>query len=123
VLAVAAIWLALHNPEVRTGEGNVYPCSAAYDTVLFDADNVPGGEPPVDGDEAGSRCRDVGQAGFAEAVGVGTGSVLMTALASFTALRASRARRERTASGTPQPSSGGHRPLMARRIPGGGSDA
>jgi hypothetical protein len=45
-LAVIAIWLVLHNPQVdNTSLGDDQPCAAPYDTVLNHPDNVPGGEP------------------------------------------------------------------------------
>jgi hypothetical protein len=88
-LAVTAIWLVLHNPTIDATSRGDYVCLAPYDTVLNDADNMPGGEPPPDADEIGARCRDLGGARFSQGVGVGGGAVVLAAL---TALLARRSR-------------------------------
>jgi hypothetical protein len=87
-LAVTAIWLVLHNPTIDdTSRGDDYTCLAPYDTVLNDADNMPGGEPPPDADQIGARCRDLGEVRFAQGVGVGGGAVVLAALTALLALR------------------------------------
>jgi len=62
--AVAAGWLLLHNPTVASTSLGHYTCSAPYDTVLNDADNVPGGEPPPDADEVEASCLESAQSRF-----------------------------------------------------------
>lgn len=87
-LAATAIWLVLHNPTIDgTSRGEDYTCLAPYDTVLNDADNLPGGEPPPDAEVIGARCRDLGEARFAQGVGVGGGAVVVAALTALIALR------------------------------------
>ncbi|MFL6131609.1 MAG: hypothetical protein ACJ72A_02335 [Nocardioidaceae bacterium] len=88
ILAAIAIWLVLHNPTVDdTSLGDGYPCSAPYDTVLNDADNVPGGEPPADADEVEARCVDVGQARFGQGLVAGAAAVLLAAVTAVPAMR------------------------------------
>lgn len=58
-----------------------------YDTVLNDADNVPGGEPATDGTGIASRCSSVGQARFNLALGAGVMAVLFGFIATRLALR------------------------------------
>ena len=86
-LAITAIWLVLHNPTIEGTSRGDYACLAPYDTVLNDADNMPGGEPPPDGDEIGARCRDAGEARFAQGVGVGGGAAVLAALTALSARR------------------------------------
>ena len=87
-LAVTAIWLVLHNPTIdATSRGDDYTCLAPYDTVLNDADNLPGGEPPPDAAVIGARCRTLGEARFAQGAGVGGGAVVLAALTALIALR------------------------------------
>src|SRR3954465_12568205 len=78
LLAVLAGWLLLHNPTIDgTSRGDAYSCAAPYDTVLNDADNVPGGEPATDADDIAARCRSAGQDRFGLAVGVGVLGLLL----------------------------------------------
>ena len=82
VLALAAVWLVLHNPSIDgTSRGDDYTCVAPYDTVLNGHDNVPGGEPPPDSDRIASRCRAAGERWFAAGVATGAaaGVVLVVA--------------------------------------------
>jgi hypothetical protein len=88
--AVAAAWLLLHNPTVESTSQGRYTCSAPYDTVLFDADNVPGGEPPADADVVEARCTDLGAARFRQG---SLAAAAAAALAALTALSAVRGRR------------------------------
>src|SRR3954470_14011295 len=81
VVALVAVWLLLHNPTVKSTSLGHYTCSAPYDTVLFDADNVPGGEPSADADEVEARCIDVGKVRFTQGLVVG---VIAVALATLT---------------------------------------
>jgi hypothetical protein len=91
VLAVAALWLAQDNPDIdNTSRGVQYTCAAPYDTVLNDADNVPGGEPPSDSDSIASRCIDAGEARFVQAVAAGAGAVVVACIAGGLAVRARR---------------------------------
>lgn len=77
---VVGVWLAFDNPEIDgTSRGDGYTCLAPWDTVLNDADNVPGGEPPSDADEIAERCRDAGRLQFYEAVAVGLGGLGLAA--------------------------------------------
>lgn len=67
-LAVTATWLTFDNPDIDgTSRGDDYTCLAPWDTVLNDADNIPGGELPPDAEEIGARCREAGQTRFAAA--------------------------------------------------------
>jgi hypothetical protein len=76
-LALAGLWLAFSNPGIDgTSRGDNYTCSAPYDTVLNDADNVPGGEPTTDGDDNADRCQSVGQERFGLAVGAVAAAIL-----------------------------------------------
>ena len=82
VLGVAAIWLALDNPDIDgTSRGESYPCLAPWDTVLNEADNFPGGEPPPDGEEIASRCRSAGRERFGLATGSLAAAVVLVVLA------------------------------------------
>jgi hypothetical protein len=46
VVGLFAAWWVLNNPTVYSSSlGEDYTCTAPYDTVLNDPDNVPGGEP------------------------------------------------------------------------------
>ena len=84
-LTVTAIWLAFDNPDIdATSRGDDYTCLAPWDTVVNDADNIPGGEPPPDAEEIGARCRDAGQTRLAVAGVSGSAAV---ALAGLTAAR------------------------------------
>jgi hypothetical protein len=85
--ALVAFWLLLHNPTVKSTSLGGYTCSAPYDTVLFDADNVPGGEPSADADEVEARCIDVGQGRFAQGLVVGTAAVALAALTTVLTIR------------------------------------
>jgi hypothetical protein len=77
-LAVTAIALAVNNPEIGgTSRGDHYPCLAPWDTVLNDANNYPGGEPPSDGDEIEARCEAAGRERFGHAVESGVGAVVL----------------------------------------------
>jgi hypothetical protein len=62
-------------------------CTAPYDTVLNDADNVPGGEPPPDAHEVETRCIDAGEARFTQGSVAGGAAVLLAALAAALAIR------------------------------------
>jgi len=85
IVGVAALWLLLHNPTVESTSLGHYTCSAPYDTVLLDADNVPGGEPPPEGDAVVDRCLDVGKARFTQGLVVGEASIGLAALAAMAA--------------------------------------
>lgn len=82
VLAAVATWLVLHNPSIDdTSRGDGYACSAPYDTVLNDADNVPGGEPPPDSDEIAARCVVVGEDRFAQGSAAAVSAAMLAAAA------------------------------------------
>ena len=82
---MSAIWLAFDTPDIDgTSRGDDYTCLAPWDTVVNDADNIPGGEPPPDAAEIGARCRDEGQARFALA---GVSGVVAVALGGLTGAR------------------------------------
>lgn len=94
-LLATAAWLFLLDPTVpRPQVGPDAGCSAAYDTVLNDADNVPGGERAVDAEDVGKACRQVGKEAFAAGVGL---VVAAAVLGACTALRALRTRRREAA--------------------------
>jgi len=81
-LVVVALWLSVDNPTIeKTTRGAEYTCLAPWDTVLNRASNYPGGEPPPDGDQIASRCRDAGEERFSTAVrfGVAAGAVAVVA--------------------------------------------
>ncbi|MDN4161098.1 hypothetical protein [Nocardioides abyssi] len=88
LLAAVAVWFAVANPSINgTLRGDAYSysgCSAPYDTVLNDDDNVPGGEPRVNGADIAARCIAAGEDRFAIAVAAGVVSVLVL-LGSFVA--------------------------------------
>lgn len=81
VICVVALWLAVDNPTISGTSRGDYPCLAPWDTVLNDADNYPGGEPPPDDDEIAARCREAGEQRFHQAVtvGVAAGGVAIAA--------------------------------------------
>lgn len=80
-LAATAIWLTFDNPDIDgTSRGDDYTCLAPWDTVLNDADNMPGGEPPPDAEEIGARCRDVGHNRFVMAGMSGAAAVVLGGL-------------------------------------------
>ena len=86
--AVTAVWLALDNPDIRdTSRSDPYTCLAPWDTVLNDADNIPGGEPPPDSEEIGTRCREAGHDRFALAIASGSAAVILGVVASVAAMR------------------------------------
>lgn len=67
-LVLAGLLLGITNPTVderRHWAGSAseppYTCLAPYDTVLNDADNVPGGEPALNDATIAARCRAAGQ--------------------------------------------------------------
>ncbi len=88
-LLVAAAWLVQADPTVPRQVGPDAGCSAAYDTALFDADNVPGGEPLPDAEDVAKACRQAGKDAFAGAVGL---AVSAAVLAAWTVRRARRRR-------------------------------
>jgi hypothetical protein len=80
--AAAALWLAYDNPDIDgTSRGPSYTCLAPWDTVLNDADNVPGGEPPADAADIATRCRDAGQDRFRLAMASGISALVLTVVA------------------------------------------
>ena len=72
-LLLAAGWLVFDNPTIDEGRdgAHTYTCLAPYDTVLNDASNIPGGEPPINADSIASKCRKAGRQRFDVAVGLG----------------------------------------------------
>ena len=79
-LLVAAAWLAQVDPTVpRPQVGPDAGCSAAYDTALFGAPNVPGGEPFPDGQDVAKACRQAGKDVFAGAAGLAVSAVVLAA--------------------------------------------
>ena len=91
VLATLATWLVLHNPTIDdTSRGDDYTCLAPYDTVLNDADNVPGGEPPVDSADIASRCVALGEERFATGTAAAVAAAMLAAVASVGLLRPAR---------------------------------
>lgn len=89
-LAVTGLWLAFDNPALdHTSYGDRYTCLAPWDTVLNDADNSPGGEPPPDADQIGARCRDAGRTRFTLAVTSGAAAVVLAASGAVVAWRRS----------------------------------
>ena len=91
VLAMTAIWLPFDNPEIEgTSRADSYTCLAPWDTVLNDADNFPGGEPPPDGAEIAARCRDAGDDRFDIAIAAGSAAAVMAVLAAAVPWRRSR---------------------------------
>ncbi|WP_166392096.1 hypothetical protein [Nocardioides ochotonae] len=81
-LVVVAFWLSVDNPTIgKTSRGAEYTCLAPWDTVLNRASNYPGGEPPRDGDQIASRCREAGEERFRTAVtfGAAAGAVALVA--------------------------------------------
>jgi hypothetical protein len=92
-LAITAVWLALDNPVIHnTSRADNYSCLAPWDTVLNDADNIPGGEPAPDGEEIGARCRDAGHDRFDLAVASGSAAMVLGLLTAVVTWRGSRAR-------------------------------
>ena len=92
VLASMSIWLPFDNPEIDgTSRGDHYTCLAPWDTVLNDADNFPGGEPPADGEEIATRCRALGHDRFDLAVASGSAAAILVFLSTAFARRRSRA--------------------------------
>jgi hypothetical protein len=87
LFAVLALWLVLHNPTVDSASLGEYTCTAPYDTVLNDADNVPGGEPPPDADEVEARCIDSGETRFNLGLVSGAAAVVLVGTAGVLALR------------------------------------
>lgn len=95
VCAAVAMWLVFDNPTIGpTSRGNDYQCLAPWDTVLNDASNFPGGEPPPDGDEIAARCTDRGEARFYQGVGAGAVAALLASFSVGLAARGDRQRRQ-----------------------------
>lgn len=93
VLLVLAVWLSFDNPSVDgTSRGEDYGCLAPWDTVLNGADNFPGGEPPVDGDDIARRCRQAGRDRFTLAVAAGVLGLSLVAVGFGSGLRRGRLR-------------------------------
>jgi len=91
VLALVALWLVQDNPTINhTSRGDDYPCLAPYDTVLNDANNYPGGEPPPDGGHIERRCREAGQERFRTAIEVAVAAGAVAVSAGVVALLAYR---------------------------------
>jgi hypothetical protein len=89
-LAVTALWLTFDNPDIDgTSRGDNYTCLAPWDTVLNDADNFPGGEPPPDGARIAERCRDAGHDRFFVAMASGAAAVALVALSAAVSARSS----------------------------------
>lgn len=82
VLAGVALWLAVDNPTVGDTGGDEHSCLAPWDTVLNDANNEPGGEPPSEADQIARRCERAGEERFdrAVSVGVATGAAAVAVL-------------------------------------------
>ncbi|WBQ05975.1 hypothetical protein [Kribbella sp. CA-293567] len=75
-LPLAAIWLMFDNPTIdNTSRAATYTCLAPYDTVLNDANNYPGGEPPPDSEDIAHRCRQAGQTRFNLAAGTAAAAI------------------------------------------------
>jgi hypothetical protein len=91
LLAVAAFWLAVHQPTISNTSLGDYRCLAPYDTALNHADNTPRGSAPSDGAVIGVRCRTIGNDHFVVAVLAGAVSL---AFAAVTAVAIKRRRDE-----------------------------
>lgn len=90
-LATTAIWLAFDNPDISgTSRGDHYTCLAPWDTVLNDADNLPGGETPPDGEDIAERCRNAGRDRFVTSAGSGSAAVVLAGFAMMSSRRPSR---------------------------------
>jgi len=85
--AIIGVWLIFDNPSVDSKSLGEYMCTAPYDTVLNDADNVPGGEPPPDADEVEARCIDAGEERFTQGSLAGGAAVMLAVLAAAFAVR------------------------------------
>lgn len=93
LLALTGAWFATANPSIGgTSRGDNYSCLAPYDTVLNDADNMPGGDPPPDAADIAARCRAAGEARFDRAVAFALVAFAL-AVGAGTCLLASRGRR------------------------------
>lgn len=90
LFAVLALWLMLHNPKVTGPSSGDYTCSATYDTVLNDADNVPGGEPPSDGKVIEAQCIETSESRFTQGLVSAGAAAVLTVFASGIAVRARR---------------------------------
>ena len=99
-LAAVALWLTFDNPEIDgTSRGAGYTCLAPWDTVLNDADNSPGGEPPPDSAEIAARCRDAGHDRFGWAVASWSTAAALAAWAAGSIRRGPRGFRDGRACG------------------------
>lgn len=87
ICAAIGVWLIFDNPTVDSTILGEYLCTAPYDTVLNDADNVPGGEPPPDADEVEARCIDAGEERFTQGSVAGGAAVMLAVLATALAIR------------------------------------
>jgi hypothetical protein len=87
LLAGWALVLAVDNPDIDgTSRGDDYTCLAPWDTVLNDADNSAGGEPPPDDDQIDARCRAAGEDRFDRAVQVGVAAAVVMVLTGVAAV-------------------------------------
>ncbi len=93
VFAVVAIWAFLDNPTIDNTSLGDYTCAAPYDTVLNDADNVPGGEPPADADKVEARCTESGEDRFIQGSVAGGASVILAVMATALTFRGRATRR------------------------------
>jgi hypothetical protein len=118
-MAVVAVWLLLHNPTVKSTSLGHYTCSASYDSVLLDADNVPGGEPSADADEVEARCIDAGKAWFTGGFVAGAAAVPLAAVATVVAVRRQTAAKQRDAAQEtlPRDDRASARADVAERVP------
>jgi hypothetical protein len=82
LLMCCSLLLATDNPTIKVDVPpawgyDEFDCLAPYDTVLNDADNSRGGEPPPNIEEISSRCEAAGQSRFQLAIGAGvTGAIV-----------------------------------------------
>lgn len=74
-----AFWV--NNPSIDGTSRGTYDCLAPYDTVLNDAYNVRGGEPPVDSEQIDKRCRAAGQESFDRGIPYGVAGLAFSVLA------------------------------------------
>ena len=88
LLTLMALWFIFYNPRIGgTSYGDNYRCLAPGDTVLNDAQNSTGGDPPADAEDIAARCRQAGERSFTVGVGAGVSAAIALAASGMLAWR------------------------------------
>ena len=90
-LGFVALWGAFANPSIDSvGYSVPYTCRAPWETVLNEADNWPGGDPPADAADIAAWCRAAGEQRFAVARVAGIAALVAATAALAAGIAAAR---------------------------------